>query len=62
MTLLPSVASRERQLAIEGFVERQLTAMTDNNWPEAHWLEQCVRELENMSDEEFAERYKDTED
>jgi hypothetical protein len=58
MSVLPS----ERQLAIQGFTEQWWTAVNDHDRAQARWLEKCLGDLETMSDEEFAERYKDIEE
>jgi hypothetical protein len=52
----------ERHLAIERMRSLMLAAWGVGDTSEAVWYETCLTRLENMSDEEFADRYKDVDE
>lgn len=55
-------AAIQRGLAIDRMRSQMKLSWNIGNTVEARWLEKCLAELEEMSDEEFADRYKDEED
>lgn len=52
-------ATIERGLAIDRTREQMVKSWNIGNTVEARWHEKCLTELEEMSVEEFADRFKD---
>ena len=58
VSLLLSAAD-ERKLAISEMRAKMINAYAEDDKPNGRWYEKCLDDLENMSDDEFAQRYKD---
>jgi hypothetical protein len=59
---LLSSPSLERNLAIKRIRRLMWDAWIRGDDSDARWHEKCLSDLEKMSDEEFAERYKDVDE